>query len=171
MRRRLPALALAATAILVVASTAHAEPLPAPLTSLTLMAWLGGWDSLRALSVAAPETDGKAEGDLEQAFRVEWQRTGNALRVKVTKLADAWVGRLAVEFRWAADSTALTYGYGDIPVCIPLADARKGRVLWAWEYGVPSWLHGESAQGCVTAPSRVHRRARGRCAQGEGRCS
>jgi hypothetical protein len=145
MGLRLLALALATT------SPAHAEPLPAPLQSLTVMAWLGGWGSLRAPSVAAPEADGKTEGDLEDAFHVEWQRDGDALRVEVTRLADTWVGRLAVEFRWAADTSALTYGYGDIPVRIPLADAQKGRVLWAWEYGVPSWLHGENAGGAAAA--------------------
>jgi hypothetical protein len=145
MGLRLLALALATT------SPAHAEPLPAPLQSLTVMAWLGGWDALRAPAVAAPEPDGRTEGDLEQAFHVEWQRDGDLLHVTVTKLADAWVGRLAVEFCWTADMRALTYGYDDCPVRVPLTDVKPGQVVWVWDHGVPSWLHGDGPSGMAAA--------------------
>jgi len=142
---------LAASAAVMPAQGADHEPLPSPIQSITAMAWLGGWESLRAPAVAAPAADGETEGDLEQAFHVAWRRDGHALRVRITKLGDAWVGRLAVELRLAADTRALTYGYGDLPVRVPLADARKGQVLWAWEYGVPSWFLGEGEQGAAGA--------------------
>jgi hypothetical protein len=149
--RALAFIILAASATATSARAADTPPLPAPIQSVAVMAWLGGWDSLRAPAVAAPVADGEATGDLEKAFHVEWKRDGQALRAKVTKLADAWVGRLAVEFRFAADTSALTYGYGDIPVRIPVADAKKGQILWAWEYGVPSWIVGQSGQGSAGA--------------------
>jgi hypothetical protein len=111
------------------------------------MAWLGGWDSLRAPSVAAPEADGQVEGDLERAFHVAWEREGNTLRVRLTKLEDAWVGRLALDVRWASEMDALTYGYDDAPVRVPVAEAKPGQVVWVWDYGVPSWLLGEGPEG------------------------
>ena len=105
MKVHAAALSLAAGAL---ALSARAADLPSPIRSLTAMAWLGGWESLRAPSVAAPMTDGRTEGDLEKAFHVEWRRDGAALRARVTRLGEAWVGRLAVEFRLAADTSALT---------------------------------------------------------------
>jgi len=159
MRLRALILALAASAIAVSAHGADSPPLPSPMQSLTVMAWLGGWDSLRAPAVAAPAANGETEGDLEKAFHVEWQRDGQALRVKITKLADAWVGRLAVEFRFAADTKALAYGYHDCPVRVPLAGAETGQILWAWDYGVPSWFvaeNGPAASGTIMETTRSH---------------
>lgn len=121
--------------------------LPAPVEGVAVLAWLGGWEALRAPTVAAPSTDGQTVGDLEKAFRVEWTRQGQSLRLQVTKLEDAWVGRVALELRFAGDTAALTYGYNDLPVRIPLAQAGKGQVLWAWEYSVPAWLIGEGSTG------------------------
>lgn len=135
--------------VLLAAATA-ALAQEAPLQSVAVMAWTGSWQSLRAPAVAAPAATGQAEGDLEQAFHVTWARQGDALKLKVTKRADAWVGRLAIEFRWAADTSTLTYGNGDLPVPVPVAQAPKGQVLWSWEYGVPAWLRGESARGAAT---------------------
>jgi hypothetical protein len=122
-------------------------PLPAPLGGVAAIAWLGSWAALRAPAVPAPTATGQAVGDLERAFRVEWTRHGQALRLKATKLEEAWVGRLALELRFAGDTAALTYGYNDLPVRIPLAAAGTGQVLWAWEYSVPSWLLGENGKG------------------------
>jgi len=126
-------------------------PLPSPFERIVVVAWLGGWEALRAPAVDAPGSDGQTAGDLEKTFHVEWTRDGQALRAKVTKVEDAWVGRLAVEFRLAADAATMFYGYGDIPVRVPLADVQKGQVLWAWEYGVPSWLIGEGPQSTAGA--------------------
>jgi len=134
-------------AVVIAAGAALAQDTPpvSPLQSVTVMAWLGSWQALRAPAVAAPAATGQAEGDLEQAFHVAWDRQGEALRVKITKHADAWVGRLALEFRWAATTGTLTYGDGDLPVPVPVAQAPKGQVLWSWEYGVPAWLRGDDA--------------------------
>jgi hypothetical protein len=129
-------------ALLAAGSSAQAASLPAPVEGIAAMAWLGGWESLRAPQVALPPEDGQAAGDLEKAFRVEWTRKGDALRVRVAKLEDAWVGRLAVQVRFRGTAEAVTYGYNDLPVRVPVAQAGKGQVLWAWEYGVPSWLLG-----------------------------
>jgi len=140
-------LSLAAGDVAAAAPGADEQLLPRHLQGITAIAWLGGWEALRAPAVAAPAADREVVGDLEQAFRVVWRRDGDALRVKATKLGDAWVGRLAVELRLAPECRVLTYGYGDIPVRVPLAEAKAGQVLWAWEYGVPSWLVAESPGG------------------------
>jgi hypothetical protein len=147
VRAGLPLVILGAS--LALAQPAPAAALPAPCQSVSVMAWLGGWSALRGPEVAIPAADGQIAADLEKAFRVEWTRTGQALRLKVTKLEDAWVGRLAVLVRFQADTAALTYGYNDLPVRVPVAQAKQGQILWAWEYSVPGWLLGE--QGTASA--------------------
>jgi hypothetical protein len=146
MRRCTPILMTTlAAAISAPAALAAEGPAAAPpMTNISLMAWLGSWASLQSPSVAPPAGDGQAAGDLAKAFHVAWQRTGGALHVKVTRLADAWVGRLAIEFRFGPQTRALTYAYADCPVRLPLTDAKPGPLVWAWDYGVPAWLMGES---------------------------
>jgi hypothetical protein len=130
---------------LVLAACAHAEA-PPPMTSVAVIAWLGGWEAMRSPSVPAPVADGATTGDLEKAFHVEWKRDGQALHAKITRLSDAWVGRLAIEFRFAPDTQALSYSYADCPIRVGLTDAKQGQLFFAWDYGVPAWLVGERGQ-------------------------
>lgn len=126
-----------------------------PVERVSAMAWLGGWEALRAPSVAIPESDGTTSGDLDGAFRVEWTRQGDELRARVTRLNDEWVGRLALEIRFATDSSELVWGCHDAPVRVPLERAEEGQILWVWSYDVPSWILADGAGAAIHTP-RTH---------------
>lgn len=137
----------------------YAPTFPAPLQSVSILAWLGGWDALRSPAVPAPTADGESTGDLEGAFRVEWSRKGESLRARITKLADAWVGRLALDLRFAPDSAEVVFGCNDVPVRLPMDRASKGQVVWVWSYGIPSWItatQGGSSGGATIDSATTH---------------
>jgi hypothetical protein len=138
-------------------------PLRATLTVLAFSLAIGAHAALlTGLSVVALSTDGnqelslplvaegptRGEGMLGITYQVGWTREGAAYRVMITRQDEGKYWRLAVQARFAPEVAALTLGYGDLPVRIPLAANKKvGQFYWFWENGRPDWLVGESSSG------------------------
>ena len=151
MTRHLVAIVLASCLVI----GAHA----AALTDLRVVALATDGNRELILPLAA---DGptRGEGMLGTTYQVGWTREGAAYRVIVTRQDEGKYWRLAIQAHFAPEVAALTLGYGDLPVRIPLAANKKvGQFYWFWENGRPDWLVGESkggAEGLVPQAASHH---------------